>query len=68
MACGALPTVDRQIMLFDSWTPQRLRERQGPGISRLTHRQGVQFVVGGAAKAEIDSPSPNSLRTNAPLE
>lgn len=27
MACGALPTVDRQIMLFDNWTRQRLTSR-----------------------------------------
>lgn len=35
MACGALPTVDRQIMLFDSWTRQRLSARGDQPHSRL---------------------------------
>lgn len=35
MACGALPTVDRQIMLFDSWTRQRLTARGDQPHSRL---------------------------------
>jgi hypothetical protein len=35
MACGALPTVDRQIPLFEAWTRQRLAARADPGHARL---------------------------------
>jgi len=35
MACGALPAVDRQIMLFEGWTRQRLQDRADDHDTRL---------------------------------